>query len=81
MSTHPSLDKILHTDAVNRQLCIFNETFIECLDLCAPIVTKEIKRPYAPWFADELRDTIYKKRMLFIITEEISNKYTLDGAV
>ena len=64
MSEYHSFNKILDTDNVNHQVYIFNENFIKCLDVCAPFVTKEIKRPYAPWFTDELRDAIRKKNAI-----------------
>ncbi len=37
---------------------------IKCLDICAPVVTKEIKRPVTPWFTDEPRDAINKKNAI-----------------
>ncbi len=43
---------ILDTDDVNRQVDVFTCTFIKCLDACAPYVTKQIKRPFAPWMSD-----------------------------
>lgn len=49
------LNSIIHTDDVNAQVKIFTENFKECLDHCAPIVTKEIKRPYAPWINDDIK--------------------------
>lgn len=49
------LNYIIHTDDVNAQVKIFTENFKECLDHCAPIVTKEIKRPYAPWINDDIK--------------------------
>ncbi|RUM30450.1 MAG: hypothetical protein DSY42_04590 [Aquifex sp.] len=64
MSEYHSFNKILDTDNVNRQVYIFNENFIKCLDICAPVETKEIKRPYTPWFTDELRDAISKKNAI-----------------
>lgn len=48
LSEHLNFNKILNTDNVNRQVNIFNENFIKCLDRCALIVTKEIKRPHKP---------------------------------
>ncbi len=50
--------------SIIRYIRIFNEDFIKCLDICAPIVTKEIKRPYTPWFTDELRNAISKKNAI-----------------
>ena len=49
---------ILDTDDVNRQVDIFASTFIECLDACAPYVTKEVKRPFAPWMNVDLKEAI-----------------------
>ncbi len=49
------MNKILFTDDVNKQVGFFTEVFIKCFDACAPVVTKEIKRPFAPWMNDDLR--------------------------
>lgn len=46
---------ILFTDDVDKQVDIFTFNFIKCLDVCAPYVTKEIKRPFAPWMNDSLQ--------------------------
>ncbi len=50
-----SFNRILMTDNVNSQVNIFNTAFNECLNECAPFVTKEVRRPFAPWMNDELR--------------------------
>ncbi len=52
------MNKILFTDDVNKQVGLSTEVFIKCLDACAPVVTKEIKRSFAPWMNDDLRRTI-----------------------
>ena len=52
------LNYILHTDNVNEQLSIFTSIFIKCLNSCAPFVTKEVKRPYAPWIDNEIKAAI-----------------------
>ena len=63
-NTH-QFDNILVTDNVNNQVKIFNEVFTECLDNVAPFVTKEIKRPFAPWFNEDIRQAIiYKNNTL-----------------
>ncbi len=36
-------------------------TFTRCLDKCAPVVTREINRPLAPWFNDDLWDATRNK--------------------
>lgn len=52
------LNTILNTDDVNEQVHIFNNTFIKCLDVCAPFKTKEMKRPPAPWIDSEIREAM-----------------------
>lgn len=64
LSEHHNFNKILDTDNVNTQVNIFNKNFIKCLDRCAPIVTKEIKRPHKPWFTDELKAVINNKNKI-----------------
>ena len=51
---------ILRTDDVNRQVEVFTSNCIKCLDACAPYVTKESKRPFAPWMTDNLRTRRYE---------------------
>ncbi len=57
---------ILHTDDVNTQVDIFNSNFNKCLNECAPFVTKEVRKPVAPWMNDNIqiainiRDNIHK---------------------
>ncbi len=55
------LDKIFNTDNVNDQVTIFNETFLKCLDECAPLVTKEVKRPFAPYMTENIRSLIHRR--------------------
>ena len=62
-----SLNSILQTDCVDNQVKTLTTTFIKCLDVCAPIVTKETKRPPAPWIDAEVkiamseRDRLHKE--------------------
>ena len=56
-----TLNEILNTDEVNSQTEIFNEVFISALDICAPFTTKIVRRPYAPWITEELREKIREK--------------------
>lgn len=46
------------TDDVDKQVFIFNKVFIHCLDQCAPMVTKVVKRPPTPWMNGELQNAI-----------------------
>ncbi len=50
------LNKILATDNVNDQVNILTLVFNKCLDNIAPMVTREIKRPPAPWINNEIRE-------------------------
>ena len=50
-----NFNKIFATDDVDTQVHVFNDIFIKCLDACSPIVTKEIKRSFAPWITDNLK--------------------------
>ena len=59
-----SLNGILDTDNVNNQVRILTDVFIECLDECAPLVTNEITRPFAPWLDDNLKKCIAEKNEL-----------------
>ena len=49
------LKSILGTDSVNDQVKIFTQVFNNCLDNCAPVVTKIIRRPPAPWIDSEIK--------------------------
>ena len=57
-------DEILRTDDVNVQADIFTTNFMSSLDSCAPLVTKIITRPPAPWMTDEIRyEMRYRNRL------------------
>ena len=58
-----TLNKIYTTDNVDTQVQIFNEVLSKCLDLCAPLVTKEVKRPFAAWFTDDLKNLVQQKNV------------------
>ena len=55
MEQIPAFNRILDTDNVNQQVDILTSTFMTCLDSCAPIVTKKIYRPPAPWITEEIK--------------------------
>ncbi len=59
-----SLEQILFTDDVNKQLDILTNTFTTCLDTCAPLVTKKVKRPHALWFNDEVKQAAANKNSI-----------------
>ncbi len=52
------LTQIFHTDNVDTQVNIFTDTFNQCLNTCAPLVTKVVRRPFAPWINDSIEAAI-----------------------
>ena len=64
ISESKTLDNIYSTDNVNTQVEVLNCVFLKCLDFCPTLVTKELKRPFAPWLNEELRTLIQQKTML-----------------
>ena len=58
------LDNINHTDDVDNQLNIMTSVFTRCLDECAPIVTTEITKPFAPWINTEIRSAMNARNAL-----------------
>ena len=56
-----TLNTIFTTDNVDDQVNKFNQIFYCCLDKCAPLTTKEVKRPFAPWITDDLRTLIQQR--------------------
>ena len=75
------LNTIFNTDDVNIQVGIFNNTFNNALDKCTPIVTREIKRPKAPWINDDLklemieRNEIQKRLKEDRFNEDLNSEY------
>ena len=57
----PTLNTIMGTDDVSKQVDILTEVFNESLDSCAPIVTKKITRPPAPWMTQEILEEMQKR--------------------
>ena len=50
-----NFNNIFMTDDANAQATIFTDVFNECLSVCAPLVTRELKRPFAPWIDENLK--------------------------
>ena len=76
MEKTPSLNLLLNTDDVNEQVDIFTNTFMKCLDSCAPIVTKTIHRPPAPWMNDEIKKEMQNRNVLRQRIEKSNNDVT-----
>ncbi len=62
----PSLNSIFSTDTVDMQVNISTDNFNKCLNICAPLVTKKVKRPFAPWMDDDLRSLIHEKNKILL---------------
>ena len=50
-----TFNKIFYTDNVETQADIFTKCFTACLDKCAPLVTKQVRRPPAPWINESVK--------------------------
>ncbi len=54
----PSLNTIFTTDDDNAQVDTLTSVMADCIEECAPVVTTEIKKPFAPWITDEIRSAM-----------------------
>ena len=70
------LKDILETDSVNDQVQIFTYVFINCMDTCAPFVTKVIKRPPAPWIDTQIKASMRVRDRLQIEFKSDKNNPT-----
>lgn len=57
------LNSILETDDVNAQVDIFRDVFIDSLDKCAPLITKKVTRPSAPWITDDIKQSMQSRNI------------------
>ncbi|XP_037792643.1 uncharacterized protein LOC119587991 [Penaeus monodon] len=73
-----ALSQIIHTD---KQVDLFNDIFKKNLNLCAPTVTREIRRPPAPWITllikekMKIRDDLQRKLKQDRGNLELQEKY------
>ena len=58
------MNNILLTDDVNKQVCIFNDVFINCLDICAPTITRAVKGKPTPWINDDISEAMEERNRL-----------------
>ena len=58
LSETPMLNSLLQSDDIDFQVNTFTEVFTKCLNSCAPMVTKQITRPPAPWITNNLEQEI-----------------------
>ena len=59
---------------MNRQVEILTVTFNDCLEACAPIVTKVIRRPPAPWMTEEIKVAITERDRLRTLRDHSYNE-------
>ena len=55
------LNEILNTDNLDFQVSIFTKVMNRCIDSCAPIITRQINRPPAPWIDQNLKMAMKKR--------------------
>ena len=53
--------------------------FNGCLDQCAPVVTREITRPFAPWIDQDLKNIISEKNSLQLRLKNDRSNHILDS--
>ncbi len=58
------MDNMFLTDDVNKQVDIFNNVFINCLNMSAPIVTRTVKEKTTPWMNDDIREAMEERNNL-----------------
>ena len=61
MNEVSALNDILNTDNVNDQTSILTTVMTKCIDTCAPLVTREILRPPAPWISDDIKSSMKRR--------------------
>lgn len=60
-NAHNDLLNIFSTDNVDKQVDLFTDTFHCCLNACAPLITKTVRRPHAPWMNDDIKSSINER--------------------
>ena len=68
------LDEILQTDDVNEQVFILKTVMNTCIDAVAPLVTKEIYRPPAPWINNDIKAAIKNRDHLRNIRDVVRDQ-------
>ena len=58
------LNKIANTDNIDIQVNILTEIFSVCIDRCAPMVTRKITRPPAPWITYNIKEEMETRNQL-----------------
>lgn len=76
-----TLNTILDTDNVSIQASIVTNVLRSSLDTCAPLVTRQLTRPPAPWLTDDIRsvmkerDELQKNLKLNRYRNSLQNQY------
>ena len=75
MNEVSTLNSILNTDNVHNQVFILTNVLSKCIDTCAPLVTREIVRPPAPWISEDLKSSMRERDGLQMdLKEDESNQ-------
>ena len=72
-----TLNPILNTDNVHKQVEILTSVLNKCIDSCAPLVTREIFRPPAPWVSDDIKLSMKRRDDLQRKVKKEKNNDTL----
>ncbi len=70
------LQQTLFNDDINKQVDILTNTFTDCRDTSAPLVTKKVTRPHIPWFKDERQGVLMNRNS--IQTQLTANIYNIE---
>ena len=57
----PVLNEILNTDNLDSQVTIFTKVMNDSINSCAPIITRKISRPPAPWIDESLKNAMKER--------------------
>ncbi|KAK7081970.1 Endoribonuclease Dicer, partial [Halocaridina rubra] len=55
---------LMKHDNVDFQVEILTKVFCECLDSCAPIATRKITRPSAPWLTNDIKEAMHIRNQI-----------------
>ncbi len=62
-------------------MCIFNEAFSSCLEMCAPIVSKAVKGTPTPWMGDDIHEAMKDRDELQRQLKADTNNFDFAGTL
>ncbi len=79
LSHAPTLNTILQSDDVDAQVDILTTIFTSTLNTCAPMTTRKISRPHAPWIDDDIREAMSARNQAQTIPKRDHQNPTLQN--